>query len=122
MKKVFSLVGFSFAFVTMFPKMCVTANSAEAEGFASVSIVEQVSIESERDMDFGTLISPGYAGDFVLPNTENALVSCAPNWVCNGNPASGKFKILSNSQSVNVNYSDGVLSDGLGHTLDISDC
>lgn len=36
-----------------------------------------------------------------------------------GTPAAGKFRVVSNGQSVNVEYQNGVISDGNGHTLDV---
>ena len=117
LKNIFRALGLGIVFSTLFPRESMTAGSTSADGNVSVTIIEQASIESEADIDFGTLISPGYQGTFTV-NTSG-LLSCATNWVCTGTPSAGKFKILSNTASVDVSYQDGVLSDGLGHTLTV---
>ena len=117
MKK-FSLVALGFCAIALCYKSDVMAASADADGNASVVIVNQVGIESVEDMDFGTLISPGYDGVFTL--STSGLLTCANNWVCSGSPTAGKFKISANNASVNVTYQNGVLSDGTGNTLPLT--
>jgi len=114
MKK-FSFLMLSLAVVTLFPRAGITAGPVDADGNASVVIVNQVGIESVQDMDFGTLISPGYNGTFTL--STSGTLSCASQWICTGTPAVGKFIVSANNASVNVTYQDGTLSDGAGHTL-----
>ena len=118
MKK-FNLLALSLVLAT-FGSRDVFAAGADADGNASVVIVNQASIENTVDMDFGTLIAPnatGSNGSGTFTLSPSGALSCAQGWVCSGSPAVGQFEISANNASVSVTYENGVLSDGVGHTI-----
>lgn len=106
MKKIFtSALGLG---VFVCSNVCIAATPISIEGQASITVVEQAVITKVKDMTFGTVTSPGIAGNFVLD--KNGTFTCPSGWMCTGTPERAEFEIQAGSSPVSLTYTDGKLA------------
>ena len=95
-----------------------SAFGASIGGDAQVILTKSISMEQSQSLNFGVIEHDGSAQSVSI--SPSGTVACGSYTCTAGTSQEGIFKITgSDGSTINLTKTDGVLSDGDGHTINI---
>lgn len=106
---------FTFLVLFSYSGFCATGS-----GHVQTELTAPLSIETVKDINYGTIAIDPAVGSYALRLEGNGSVTCPSSYVCTGTTSRGEYNITgapSTPVSISMTGSTATLSDGVGNTL-----